>query len=98
MLRRPSYFDSRRFAEAWPYIEKPMSRVIAFHVILSNHGFWLPNDPRGSCSKEVRYDPLKVFGEATMVVHARSVAAKSHDRRLRLAAKLAMKYPEVIFT
>lgn len=75
-----------------------MSRVVAYHVILSNHGFWLPNDPRGSCSKEVRYDPLKVFGEATTVVHARSVAAAPHDRRLRLAAKLAMKYPEVVFT
>ena len=75
-----------------------MSRVLAYHVILSNHGFWLPNDPRGSCSTEVRYDPLRAFGEATPVVHARSVAGKSHDRRLRLAAKLSMKYPEVVFT
>ncbi len=74
-----------------------MARVVAYHVILSNHGFWLPNDPRGSCSETVRYEPLRVFGEATTVVHARSVAGKSHDRRLRLAAKLAMKYPEVVF-
>ena len=75
-----------------------MSRVIAYHVIISNHGFWLPNDPRGSCSTEVRYEPLKVFGEATTVEFTRFVARDSHDRRLRLAAKLAMKYPEVVFT
>jgi REP element-mobilizing transposase RayT len=75
-----------------------MSKVIAYHVILSNHGFWLPNDPRGSCSVTVRYDPLKAFGEATTVEHTRFVARDRHDRRLRLAAKLAMKYPEVVFT
>ncbi len=75
-----------------------MSPVIAYHVILSNHGFWLPNDPRGSCSVTVRYDPLKVFGEATTVDHKNYVARKPHDRRLRLAAKQAMKYPEVAFT
>jgi hypothetical protein len=22
--------------------------VIAYHVIITNYGFWLPNDPRGS--------------------------------------------------
>ena len=75
-----------------------MATVLAYHAIFCTHGFWLPNDPRGSCSVTVRYDPLKVFGEATTVVHARSVAAAPHDRGLRLAAKLAMKYPEVVFT
>lgn len=75
-----------------------MSRVVAYHVIISNHGFWLPNDPRGSCSVTVRYDPLKVFGPATTVEHTRFVARDSHDHRLRLVAKRAMKYPEVVFT
>lgn len=75
-----------------------MARVVAYHVILSNRGFWLPNDPRGSCSVTVRYDPLKAFGPATTVEHTRFVARQPHDHRLRLAAKRAMKYPEVVFT
>jgi len=72
--------------------------VIAYHVILSTHGFWLPNDPRGSCSTEVRYIPLRRFGPATTVSHTRSVAAVPHDRARRLAAKEVMKYPPVVFT
>jgi REP element-mobilizing transposase RayT len=71
--------------------------VLAYHVIFSTYGFWLPNDPRGSCSVEVRYDPLKAFGEATTVVSHCSVAGKPHDRAKRAAAKRVMKYPEVVF-
>jgi REP element-mobilizing transposase RayT len=75
-----------------------MSRVVAYHVIFTTYGFWLPNDPRGSGSDEVRSEPLQPFGEATKVSHSRSVASKPHDRRRRLAAKAALKYPEVVFT
>ena len=28
--------------------------VVAYHVIITNYGFWLPNDPRGSWSDLVR--------------------------------------------
>lgn len=73
-------------------------QVLAYHVIFCTHGFWLPNDPRGSGSSEVRHDPLRAFGDATKVTTRRSVAARPHDRKLRLAAKEAMKYPEVNFT
>lgn len=75
-----------------------MKPVIAYHCVLSTHGFWLPNDPRGSGSSEVRYKPLRKFGPATLVTHTRSVAAVPHDRAMRLAAKAAMKYPPVVLT
>lgn len=75
-----------------------MRPVIAYHVIFSTYGFWLPNDPRGSGSTEVRSEALRPFGPATPVSGSRSVAGKPHDRRLRLAAKQALKYPEVVFT
>jgi REP element-mobilizing transposase RayT len=70
-------------------------RVLAFHVILSTYGFWLPNDPRGSCSTEVRAPNLRPFGPATTVHTHRSVAGKPHDRAARLAAKRALTYPPV---
>ena len=49
-------------------------RVLAYHVIFSTYGFWLPNDPRGSWSTDVRNPDLLTFGEATKVETPRSVA------------------------
>ncbi|MFO0809822.1 MAG: hypothetical protein U0746_14465 [Gemmataceae bacterium] len=73
--------------------------VIAYHTIMSTHGFWLPNDPRGSNSSEVRAPNIQPFGPATLVTHTRrSVAGRPHDRKKRLAAKEAMVYPEVSLT
>jgi REP element-mobilizing transposase RayT len=72
--------------------------VLAYHLILSAYGFWLPNDPRGSWSWIVRNPDLRVFGEATKVDTHRSVAGRPHDRRLRMAAKRAMRCPPVRFT
>ncbi len=37
--------------------------VIAHHVILMGYGHWLPNDPRGSGSKDVRNEALEDLGE-----------------------------------
>jgi REP element-mobilizing transposase RayT len=37
--------------------------VIAYHLIWTAYGWWLPNDPRGSGSKEVRNDVLAELGE-----------------------------------
>jgi len=72
-------------------------RVIAYHVVFGTYGFWLPNDPRGSNSKEVRTDNLKTFGPATLVTHTRrSVANVQHDQAARLAAKRSLTRPEVI--
>ena len=74
-------------------------QVIAYHCVLSTYGFWLPNDPRGSNSFEVRAINLKPFGPATTVTDTRrSVANRPHDREKRLAAKKALVRPEVEFT
>jgi REP element-mobilizing transposase RayT len=70
--------------------------MLGLHLIFSTYGFWLPNDPRGSGSSGVRAQHIyDAGGEATTVTTTHSVAAKSHDRRARLEAKLALKYPPV---
>ena len=38
--------------------------VIGHHLILHGYGHWLPNDPRGSGSREVRKEELKELGPA----------------------------------
>jgi REP element-mobilizing transposase RayT len=40
-----------------------MPLVIAYHLIWTIYGYWLPNDPRGSTSKSIRNDLLKELGE-----------------------------------
>jgi REP element-mobilizing transposase RayT len=37
--------------------------VIAYHLIWTAYGWWLPNDPRGSGSRTVRSDALAELGE-----------------------------------
>jgi REP element-mobilizing transposase RayT len=75
-----------------------MSKVLAYHVIACTHGFWLPNDPRGSGSTDVRFEPLRKFGAATKVETRQSVAGKPHDRALRQAAKAELVLPEVMLS
>ena len=36
--------------------------IIAYHAIFTTYGTWLPNDPRGSYSKEIYSDQLKALG------------------------------------
>lgn len=36
--------------------------VIAYHAIFTTYGTWLPNDPRGSYSKEIYNDELRALG------------------------------------
>jgi hypothetical protein len=71
--------------------------MIAFHLIISAYGFWLPNDPRGSWSDFVGSWELLKFGPATKVSGRRSYAHDPHDAALRRAAKEALKYPPVRF-
>jgi hypothetical protein len=71
--------------------------VIAYHVIFGAYGFWLPNDPRGSWSTEVRARHLQPFGGATTVDARQSLAGRQHDRALRLEAKRHLQYPPVQF-
>ena len=37
--------------------------VIGHHLIWTAYGWWLPNDPRGSSSHEIRIEKLKVLGD-----------------------------------
>jgi REP element-mobilizing transposase RayT len=37
--------------------------IIAYHTIFTTYGTWLPNDPRGSYSKEIYNDQLRLLGE-----------------------------------
>ena len=71
--------------------------MIAFHLIISAYGFWLPNDQRGSWSNFVAAWELLKFGPATKTDERRSHAHDPHDAGLRRAAKLALKYPPVHF-
>jgi REP element-mobilizing transposase RayT len=36
--------------------------IIAYHVIFTTYGTWLPNDPRGSYSKAIYNDQLRMLG------------------------------------
>jgi hypothetical protein len=72
--------------------------VLAYHVIVSAYGFWLPNDPRGSWSESIRKWELFRYGPATKVDTRESVAHVPHNRALREAAKEALDYPPVKFT
>lgn len=73
-------------------------RVLAYHLILTTYGFWLPNDPRGSWSEFVRAWELQRFGPATKTHERRSLARDPHDRRLRPAAKEALAHEPVHFS
>ncbi|MHC4661668.1 MAG: transposase [Planctomycetota bacterium] len=72
--------------------------VIAYHVVFTIYGYWLPNDPRGSWSDFVRKWELTRFGKATKTETRRSVAGKPHDRRLRKKAAATLSQDAVKMT
>jgi REP element-mobilizing transposase RayT len=77
------------------HVAQPRLPVIAYHLILTFYGFWLPNDPRGSWSDFVRAWELRRFGSATKTHERRSLARDKHDIRKRLEAKQALARPPV---
>ena len=74
-----------------------MDLVIAYHLIFTTYGFWLPNDPRGSWSDFVRSWELYWYGGATKVTTRASLAHREHDRDLRRAQKTALRFDPVHF-
>ncbi|MFI4860147.1 MAG: transposase [Phycisphaerales bacterium JB063] len=73
--------------------------VLAYHLVLTAYGFWLPNDPRGSYSDFVRsFDLYQAAGKATKVSTRRSVAHHAHDPIARERAKQALARKPVVFT
>jgi hypothetical protein len=76
-----------------------MVMVVAYHLILTNYGFWLPNDPRGSWSEFVRsWEIFLAAGPATKTETRRSVAGTPHNLQRRQDAKNALVRPPVVFT
>ncbi len=73
-------------------------QVLAFHIVITAYGFWLPNDPRGSGSHFIGSKDLLKHGPATHVNSEQSVAGKLHDKNARRAAKKDLKHPAVRFT
>jgi REP element-mobilizing transposase RayT len=37
--------------------------VVAYHLVWTGYGWWLPNDPRGSMSRTIRSDVIAELGE-----------------------------------
>src|SRR5439155_12959504 len=74
------------------------SMILGFHSIISNYGFWLPNEPRGSWSDFVASWELFRFGPATKVDTHRSVAHRPYDRTIKREMQRALKHDPVRFT
>ncbi|MEX2215722.1 MAG: hypothetical protein WD768_16545 [Phycisphaeraceae bacterium] len=75
-----------------------MGQVIAYHLILTAYGFWLPNDPRGSWSDFVRaWELFRFGGPATKVNTRRSLAHQPHDRAKRKELNDHLARPPVLF-
>ena len=65
-----------------------MDPVLAYHLIMTMYGFWLPNDPRGSWSDFVRaWELFRFGGPATRTHLRRSLARDAHDVAKRLEMK-----------
>ncbi len=71
--------------------------VIAYHLIWTAYGYWLPNDPRGSMSKTIACD---VIAELGALHHGRKRVQPSarEVREFRERAKSALKFPLLDFT
>ena len=72
--------------------------IIAYHIIFTAYGFWLPNDPRGSWSDFIREWELFLTGKATKIDDRSSQGCKPHDRAQRVRARTALKFQPVEFT
>jgi REP element-mobilizing transposase RayT len=72
--------------------------VLAYHLIMTAYGFWLPNDERGSWSDFVRaWELFLSGGPATRTNERRSLAREPHDIRKRLKMKKHLVRPAVEF-
>jgi len=72
--------------------------VLAYHLVWTLYGWWLPNDPRGSGSDYIASWNLFRYGPATKTRSRRSVAHRPHDRTERQEAKQALRHPPVELT
>lgn len=70
----------------------PQPLVIAYHLVWTTYGAWLPNDPRGSGSTEVRNDDLAELGESHLG-RKRIQPASRAIREFYQQATPLLKYP-----
>ena len=74
----------------------PHPLVIAYHLVWTICGYWLPNDPRGSTSKVIRRDLLKELGElhyGRKRIQPTSSELRAFDRR----AAAVLQFPVIEF-
>ena len=74
----------------------PQPLVIAYHLIWTAYGWWLPNDPRGSGSTEVHSDIIAELGELHYG-RKRVQPAGGEVRRFYEQAAQALVYPLLTF-
>jgi REP element-mobilizing transposase RayT len=70
--------------------------VIAHHLIMTAYGWWLPNDPRGSSSHDIRVEPVEELGE----LHYGRRARQPLSRELRefyQKAEQVLRHPLLTF-
>jgi len=72
--------------------------ILAFHSIFAAHGFWLPNDPRGSWSRWVASWDLFRYGPGHENDDTAFGRRRQTQRGAALEAKEMLKYPPVVFT
>jgi REP element-mobilizing transposase RayT len=66
--------------------------VIAYHLIWTLYGWWLPNDLRGSTSKAIRSDALRELGE--LHFGRNKIQPASHEiKNFYAQAQSLLKYP-----
>lgn len=69
----------------------PHPLVIAYHIVWTIYGYWLPNDVRGSTSRSIRKDLLAELGE---LHHGRK---KVQPLRSELLDFFAKAHPRLAF-
>ena len=70
--------------------------VAGYHLIWTVYGYWLPNDPRGSTSAEVRVEPIQALGE----IHHGRKAVQPSSKEIRAFYQKAhdiLKHPVLTF-
>ena len=70
--------------------------VIAYHLVWTGYGWWLPNDPRGSMSHCIRKDVLKEIGELHYG-RKKLQPAGEETHRFYLEAERLLKHPLTLF-
>jgi len=70
--------------------------IIAHHLILHGYGHWLPNDPRGSGSEEIRQETLTDLG-AVHFGRKRVQPSREELKRFKREAAPRLEFPLVWF-